>query len=410
MWERMGKPEEFHIIELGPGTGKLMSDFLRMAGRMPGFYKALTLHMVDVSPALKLRQAKSLGAQPPAGLKLSVELFSGSEGEAGAQATLQIPVGPKVSWYASLGSVPPLGPNLILAHELFDALPVHQFTYTVEGWRELCVDVAEDGAAGPDEPPFRMVTAPHVTPALAAFLGLTGDTTQGRGTGVSPREADTVQALLSGQDEADLSAANDLWTSIQDVAARLEALEQQGGGQAPSSPLPHPPSGDDPASSETYAALRVGSQTNKLRMADGKEGDVVEFSPAAAGLAYEIASRVALFGGGALIVDYGHNHAAGASVRGIKDHKFVSPLAFPGRTDLSVDVDFSQLAHAAKTAGGISVQGPITQSEFLQRMGIVERLQQIVDTEGISKSIVPGLSCVFFLLQACVLPTLPLCR
>jgi NADH dehydrogenase [ubiquinone] 1 alpha subcomplex assembly factor 7 len=72
-------------------------------------------------------------------------------------------------------------------------------------------------------------------------------------------------------------------------------------------------------------------------------------------------------------------------VRGIKDHKFVSPLAFPGETDLSVDVDFSQLRAAAQTAGGVCVSGPVPQGEFLQRLGIVERLQQVLDSEAVSE-------------------------
>src|SRR5260221_13801808 len=29
LWERMGNPSEIHVIELGPGQGTLMQDFLR---------------------------------------------------------------------------------------------------------------------------------------------------------------------------------------------------------------------------------------------------------------------------------------------------------------------------------------------------------------------------------------------
>ncbi len=32
-------------------------------------------------------------------------------------------------------------PILAIAHELFDALPVHQFQFTAHGWKERLVDV-----------------------------------------------------------------------------------------------------------------------------------------------------------------------------------------------------------------------------------------------------------------------------
>lgn len=34
----------------------------------------------------------------------------------------------------------PKGPSLFIAQEFLDALPVHQFQYTAEGWREILVD------------------------------------------------------------------------------------------------------------------------------------------------------------------------------------------------------------------------------------------------------------------------------
>jgi len=45
-----------------------------------------------------------------------------------------------VSWHDRLEEVPK-GPILLVAQELLDALPVHQFVYTKEGWRERLVDV-----------------------------------------------------------------------------------------------------------------------------------------------------------------------------------------------------------------------------------------------------------------------------
>lgn len=49
-WQQMGSPAAMQIVELGPGRGSLMSDFLRAARSFPPFYKALDIHMVEISP------------------------------------------------------------------------------------------------------------------------------------------------------------------------------------------------------------------------------------------------------------------------------------------------------------------------------------------------------------------------
>ena len=44
--------------------------------------------------------------------------------------TMRLPDnGPMISWHADFANVPH-GPSLMIAQELFDALPVHQFEYT----------------------------------------------------------------------------------------------------------------------------------------------------------------------------------------------------------------------------------------------------------------------------------------
>lgn len=39
-------------------------------------------------------------------------------------------------------------PTLFIAQEFLDALPVHQFQYTENGWRERLVDINVPGAGG----------------------------------------------------------------------------------------------------------------------------------------------------------------------------------------------------------------------------------------------------------------------
>jgi len=116
-WRAMGAPERIALVELGPGRGTLMRDILRAVRVMPGFSDAVRVHLVETSPGLRAIQEKTLA-------------------DCGAE----------VSWHASFGDVPE-GPALVVANEFFDALPVHHYERTADGWRERMV-VSDAGAGG----------------------------------------------------------------------------------------------------------------------------------------------------------------------------------------------------------------------------------------------------------------------
>lgn len=84
--------------------------------------------------------------------------------------------------------------------------------------------------------------------------------------------------------------------------------------------------------------------------------------------------------GAALIMDYGTMSTIPInSLRGIQHHRTVPALSSPGQVDVSADVDFMALAEAAIEASeGVEVHGPVEQGDFLQVMGIAERMQQLL--------------------------------
>ncbi|KAH0150329.1 DUF185 domain-containing protein, partial [Aureobasidium melanogenum] len=84
--------------------------------------------------------------------------------------------------------------------------------------------------------------------------------------------------------------------------------------------------------------------------------------------------------GAALILDYGTASTIPVnSLRGIKEHRMVSPLSEPGKVDISADVDFLALAESAINASlHVEVHGPIDQARFLTAMGIEQRAAQLV--------------------------------
>jgi len=84
--------------------------------------------------------------------------------------------------------------------------------------------------------------------------------------------------------------------------------------------------------------------------------------------------------GAALILDYGPASTIPANTfRGIRAHQTVSPFTLPGLVDLSADVDFMAIAESALEASpGVEVHGPVEQSFFLSTMGIKERAERLL--------------------------------
>ena len=106
-----------------------------------------------------------------------------------------------------------------------------------------------------------------------------------------------------------------------------------------------------------------------------------------------IATRVRDHGGAALIIDYGHVRSdAGDTFQAIARHSFADPLKYPGQVDVTAHVDFEALARAAEDVGA-RVHGPVTQGEFLRRLGIESRAVNLMEkaTPEISDSIATAL-------------------
>jgi NADH dehydrogenase [ubiquinone] 1 alpha subcomplex assembly factor 7 len=92
----------------------------------------------------------------------------------------------------------------------------------------------------------------------------------------------------------------------------------------------------------------------------------------------KIASRVRDQDGAALIIDYGHVRSdAGDTFQAIARHSFTDPLKDPGQADVTAHVDFEALARAAEDLGA-RVHGPVTQGEFLSRLGIETRAETLM--------------------------------
>jgi SAM-dependent MidA family methyltransferase len=119
-------------------------------------------------------------------------------------------------------------------------------------------------------------------------------------------------------------------------------------------------------------------------------GANIEISPESLALVSDFAKRINGINdskapaGAALILDYGPSATIPTnSLRGIQSHKPISPLSSAGQVDISADVDFLGLAHAALDAApDVEVHGPVEQALFLSAMGIKERADMLIEKAG----------------------------
>src|SRR4029453_9188304 len=120
-------------------------------------------------------------------------------------------------------------------------------------------------------------------------------------------------------------------------------------------------------------ALAPGVTPYAAALPDAPVSAQAEICEAGLALPGRVGERLKRFGGWALIVDYGHDGALGASLQAVRGHRGAAILDRPGETDLSAHVDFAALAHAT----GRRTFGPVGQGDFLRRLGIAERAKTL---------------------------------
>jgi SAM-dependent MidA family methyltransferase len=116
VWQQMGSPSPFQLIEIGPGRGTMMADALRAARRVQGFAQAVRVVLVEPNAVLRETQRRTLDG-----------------------------VAANVDWVTDIEGVV-RGPAILLANEFLDVLPVTQLVRRGDGWRERTVGLDEHGA------------------------------------------------------------------------------------------------------------------------------------------------------------------------------------------------------------------------------------------------------------------------
>lgn len=80
----------------------------------------------------------------------------------------------------------------------------------------------------------------------------------------------------------------------------------------------------------------------------------------------------------ALFVDYGFVHnVAGDTLQAVKKHRYCSIIETPGEADITAHVNFAEISRVAMEKS-MTVHGPVSQSDYLQRLGISIRAEHLM--------------------------------
>ena len=106
-WEHLGCPKKINIIELGAGNGEMMYQMIKAFKRFDKFRESSNYFILEKSQFLKKIQKKKLNSH-------------------------------KITWLNSINKLKN-GPNIFLANEFFDALPIKQFIKKNNKWYEKSI-------------------------------------------------------------------------------------------------------------------------------------------------------------------------------------------------------------------------------------------------------------------------------
>eukprot|EP00536_Pseudo-nitzschia_multiseries_P002619 jgi/Psemu1/322635/estExt_fgenesh1_pg.C_350020 len=359
VWQQdpLGKPKDIQFVELGPGRGTLMADLLELAhsSKLLDFGQAIrTVHLIEASRDLRRQQQATLARSVGPLVRLQFvnddvdegrndvanSSTSNSDDNVDDKGNDSFVNTIRVEWHDDFSSFEANRdksvPTMVVMQEFLDALPVHQFQKTEDGWRERMIDVVsadETNEAGEPVP---------TTPVLSSGAGGSSSSSNRQTKELIPR----LRQVLA----PNITPAVDLLMS---------------------------------SSYDQYAHF--------------PEGTVVEICPDALFLIQDVARVLEESRGAALVIDYGEEGTTD-TLRAFSRHQQVPLTSRPGQVDVTADVDFFALKNclsvdALKKSKGnkehdndvvsssIHAFGPVPQGEFLMKMGAGELTMNAIEKE-----------------------------
>jgi len=124
-WEKLDRPKQFNLIELGAGNGEMMRILIRTFNKFPIFKKSCKINILEKSKLLQKTQKTNIKNK-------------------------------KIRWLNNLNELNNL-PCIFIANEFFDALPIKQFLKKEKKWYERHVNFTNNKKLEFLDVPFDML-------------------------------------------------------------------------------------------------------------------------------------------------------------------------------------------------------------------------------------------------------------
>jgi len=122
---------------------------------------------------------------------------------------------------------------------------------------------------------------------------------------------------------------------------------------------------------------------SKLKLSNKEK--IIEYPCEAIKYLKIISKKINKFGGGLLSFDYGYNKNRNFdSLQSVKNHKYHNILSKPGTSDITSHINY-KLFTKILIENDLDVNKVVSQSEFLQRLGIIERANMISRNSNFKK-------------------------
>ena len=115
IWMQMGHPTALQLIELGPGHGTMLHDFLRATKSLCDFHQSLSLQLIETSPSLRSRQRDRLRHH-------------------------------SIQWHESLEAIEGTSFRLVIGNEFLDTLPIKQLQRVNGHWHDRLIGLDDERA------------------------------------------------------------------------------------------------------------------------------------------------------------------------------------------------------------------------------------------------------------------------
>lgn len=386
-WQQMAKPDIVHLIELGPGTGQLMSNVIHICSlpQYPALKRGLHVHLIESSPKLRQQQAEKLGVEDIEYETVKIQKMEVSPNRDRDGDVPLVTDNEEIQKF--MQEMAQAEENEEEEDEMTGMIsPTDKHKLKAQMKEKLWPQFNDEQKKKFDSMDLDKIYKHFNKTFKSSMDNIVMDTKEvsrkiqngvtANGIRVSWHDSlDTVPegpSLIIAHEFFDALPVQRFEYTDAGWREQLVDIDEEDGHVAHFQVFT--------TGEETSGSKAINEKFRRDSLQKPELGVKLEVCPAGNIIMADLAERVSKHGGAGFVVDYGQDASFGDSIQAVRNHMYVDPYVNPGEHDLTAHVDFSALKHSISGIDKLNVFGPVTQSFFLQGCGIINRAEDILQT------------------------------